>query len=182
MRCGRLLRELFHLLYALGALWALGLVVIAAVIARRFWLALAVSISGVLAWLLARILNEAATAPHYPLSRLALVVAVVSAASPFVARPARRLGGLLAWGVALSALCLSSGAPRDVVGAAVLGWGVSGLVHLIAHPSGTPPAARSVPHSTISGSSTASWSLPSGGCPVRHSCAPTTSRERSPSR
>lgn len=133
------LRDLARFVYALGGLWALALVVVAAVVARRFVLALAVSISGGLAWLLARVINEAGTAPHYPLSRLALVVAVVSAASPFVARPARRLGELLEWGVVFSALCLGVGAPRDALAAALLGWGVAGLIHLaFGSPAGHP--------------------------------------------
>jgi uncharacterized membrane protein YbhN (UPF0104 family) len=132
-------RELSRLIYAVGALWAVGLVVVAAVVVRRFGLALGVAISGGLAWLLARLIHEAGSAPHYPLARLALVVAIVSAASPFVARPARRLGALLAWGVALSALCLGAGAPRDVLGAVLLGWGTSGLVHLaFGSPLGRP--------------------------------------------
>src|SRR5262249_32878338 len=108
-------------------------------VARRFWLALAVAVSGALAWLIARAIHDAGSAPHYPLARVALVVAMVSAAAPFVARPARRLGELLAWGVALSALCLGVGAPRDALAAALLGWGVAALIHLaFGSPAGHP--------------------------------------------
>jgi hypothetical protein len=52
------LRSLFEALYRLGALWAVGLVVAAALVARRWRLARDLLVSGALAWALGRILGE----------------------------------------------------------------------------------------------------------------------------
>ena len=46
------LESFFRLLYAVGALWALALVVVAAVVARRWRLARDLAIGGLLTWVL----------------------------------------------------------------------------------------------------------------------------------
>src|SRR5215470_9292368 len=49
------LDSLFRLLYGIGALWALGLVVVAALIAKRWRLARDMAVGGVVTWALGRL-------------------------------------------------------------------------------------------------------------------------------
>src|SRR5690349_11780876 len=104
------LESFFRGLYAVGALWALGLVVLAALVARRWRLARDMAIGGVAAWALARFIGalvvENASLKHaldvttrigddslaFPAVRVAVIVAVISVASPYLTRPVRRLG------------------------------------------------------------------------------------------
>ena len=80
----------------------------------------------------------------FPLVRLAIVTAVVSAAAPYVTRPTRRLGQFLVLALALSAMYLGTGYPSDILAALFLGWGVAALVHLVfGSPGGRPTAPRS---------------------------------------
>jgi undecaprenyl-diphosphatase len=70
---------------------------------------------------------------------LAVLVAIVVAASPFLTRPTRRLGGLLVISLAFAAMYLGTAYPIDLLGALVLGWGVGAAVHLIfGSPGGRP--------------------------------------------
>ena len=55
------LESLFRLIYALGALWAVGLVVVAAVVARRWRLARDLALGGVVTWVLARFIDRKST-------------------------------------------------------------------------------------------------------------------------
>src|SRR3954469_23539519 len=51
------LAPLFQLLYRFGALWAVGLVVVAALVARRWRLARDMAIAGLVSWFLARLIG-----------------------------------------------------------------------------------------------------------------------------
>lgn len=115
------LAPLFRGLYRLGTLWAVGLVVVAALVARRWRLALVLSIAGLLAWGTARAIGQIVVAheafahsvriaasfggsPAFPAVRLAVTVAVISAASPYVARPTRVFGWTLVLGLGVAAM------------------------------------------------------------------------------
>jgi uncharacterized membrane protein YbhN (UPF0104 family)/tRNA A-37 threonylcarbamoyl transferase component Bud32 len=150
------LAPFFDLLYRFGALWALGLVVVAAVIARRWRLARDMAIAGVAAWFLARLIwvivvgdssimkgidyaSRFDETPSFPLVRLAVIVAVIAVASPYLTRPIRRLGQVLILLLALAALYLGTGLPDAAFAAVVLGWGVAAIVHLVfGSPGGRP--------------------------------------------
>ncbi len=155
------LSSLFTLLYRLGALWAVGIVVIAALVARRWRLARDLAISGALAWFLARLIgalvvSEASLTksldvvtrfgddtPSFPLVRLAVIAAVIFTASPYLTRPIRRLGQLLMITLALSAMYLGTGFPDSILAALFLGWGVAAVVHLaFGSPGGRPTSAQ----------------------------------------
>lgn len=103
---------LFQFLYRFGALWAVGLVVAAALFARRWRLARDMAIAGVAAWFLARLIGVVVVGnasimhgldyarrfddtPTFPVVRLTVIVAVVAVASPYLTRPMRRIGQLL---------------------------------------------------------------------------------------
>ncbi len=155
------LESLFRLLYDLGALWALGLVVVAALVARRWRLARDMAVGGVLAWVLGRAIgaivvenaslkqtldvvtrvgNDSAA---FPAVRLAVIVAVISVASPYLTRPVRRLGELLVLLIAIASLYLGTTLPDGALAAVALGWALAALVHLaFGSPGGRPTTAQ----------------------------------------
>ncbi len=150
------LEPLFRALQGLGALWAVGLIGAAALVARRWRLARDLSLCGLVAWAIARVLGSYVVGhaglraslrtltrpgftPSFPLVRLSILVAVVAAAGPYVGRPARRLGQSLVVANALSAMYLGIAFPKDLLGGLVLGWGVAAAVHLLfGSPGGRP--------------------------------------------
>ena len=150
------LDDLFRLAYGLGTLWGLGLVLVAALIGRRWRLARDLALAGLLAALLSRLIGAVVSgdsttealqatvrlgsaSPSFPATRLAVIVGVVAAAGPYVARPTRRTGVLFATIMALSAMYLGVALPNSVVAAAVLGWGSAAVVHLaFGSPGGRP--------------------------------------------
>jgi uncharacterized membrane protein YbhN (UPF0104 family)/tRNA A-37 threonylcarbamoyl transferase component Bud32 len=154
------LRTLFRGLYRIGALWALGLIVASALVARRWRLARDLFISGALAWAIARALGEFVShgsltksldvvvrfgddSPSFPQVRLAVVTAVVCAASPYLTRPTRYIGQLLVLLLALASMYLGTALPNDLFAAVVLGWGVAAAVHLaFKSPGGRPTSAQ----------------------------------------
>jgi undecaprenyl-diphosphatase len=154
------LQPLFELLFRFGALWALGLVVVAALVARRWRLARDLAIAGGVSWFLARLIGEivvgdsgvfdgidhatrSSITPSFPIVRLAVIVAVIAVASPYLTRPTRRIGQLLILLLALATLYLGIGLPDAAFAAVVLGWGIAAFVHLVfGSPGGRPTAAQ----------------------------------------
>lgn len=150
-------------LFGLGALWTVGLVVAAALLSRRGRLARDLVLAGVGAWAIARALGAfvvdrqglarslqvitrfGSDTPTFPLVRLAIIVAVVSVASPYLGRPARRIGRALVVLTAFAAMYLGVAYPTDVLGGIVVGWGVAAAVHLIfGSPGGRPTPVQIV--------------------------------------
>lgn len=148
-------------LFGVAALWTVGLVVGAALLSRRARLARDLVLAGVGAWAIARVLGAfvverqglaksiqvitrfGTDTPTFPLVRLAVIVAVVAVASPYLGRPARRIGRTLVLLIAFTAMYLGIAYPTDVLGGLVLGWGVAAAVHLIfGSPGGRPTAAQ----------------------------------------
>lgn len=151
------LHSAFETLDRVGGLWALALVVTAALLARRWRLARDLVVAGAAAWGLARLvgllvvehqsfrasLNEVTrlgnSTPPFPAARLALVVAVVAGASPYLTRPWRRVNAALIVALFIAGLYLGVGYPNDLLGGVVLGWGVAAAVHLLfGSPGGHP--------------------------------------------
>jgi undecaprenyl-diphosphatase len=151
------LNSLFTLMYRAGALWAVGIVVVAALVARRWRLARDLAIAGGLAWFIGRLIGSLAVSENslaksldvvtrfgddtagFPLVRLAVITAVIATASPYLTRPIRRLGQLLILFLALSAMYLGTGLPDGILAALFLGWGVAAAVHLtFGSPGGRP--------------------------------------------
>jgi undecaprenyl-diphosphatase len=154
------LRPVFGAFYRVGFLVAVGLVGAAAVIGRRWRLVRDLALAGVGSAVIARLLNHAVSepphaaalfhlirrwpaGPSFPSNRLALVVGVFAAASPYLARPTRRLLLVVAAGVAIATLYLGAGYPVDVLIGVVVGWGAAAAVHLtFRSPGGRPTAAQ----------------------------------------
>ncbi len=156
------LLPVFRTISAAGTLWALGLVVVAALVGRRWRLALAMLLSGAGGWASARVVGQivvrdeslarslhvitrlSGTTPHFPQVRIALVAAILAAAAPYLSRPTRILGGVLLVGVALAPMYFGNAYPRDVLGGAVLGWGCAAVIALVFGSPGGRPTTRQV--------------------------------------
>jgi undecaprenyl-diphosphatase len=148
------------LFYDLLALWAVALLGFALVLVRRWRLARDVVTAGALAWVLGRLiavyvertdLGHAFTitfdltdVPRFPLVRVAIAVAIVAVASPYLARPTRRIGQTIVVLLALASMYLDRSLPTDVIGAIVLGWGVGALVHFLFGTAARRPTVEQV--------------------------------------
>ncbi|MBV8304837.1 MAG: hypothetical protein JOZ04_11545, partial [Acidimicrobiia bacterium] len=150
----------FHVFRAVATVWALGLAVVAALIGRRWRLARDLVVAGASAWVIAHVLGAwvagdglsssfkavtrvSGVSPHFPIERVALVVAVVATAGPYVTRPTRRLGALFILALVIASMYLGTGLVDDALGAIFLGLGVAAAVHLIfGSPGGRPTAAQ----------------------------------------
>ena len=160
------LLPVFQTAYRLGALWAVGLVVSAAVIGRRWRLARDLLLAGVLAWVVGRLLGQivvehadlgsglravtgAAARPTFPAVRLAVLVAVARAALPYVTRPTRQVGRVFVVGCALAPMYLGSAYPNDVFAGLALGWAIAATVHLVFGSPGGRPTAEQVRRSLL---------------------------------
>jgi glycosyltransferase 2 family protein len=153
--------ELFRALYRLGALWAVGLVVVAALVGRRWHLARDLLLAGIVTLIAARAVGEIVVAhetfghgvrvaagfggsPSFPAVRAAVTVAVISAAGPYVTRATRVVGRVLVVGLAVAALYLGHAYPNDLLAAIVLGWTVAAAVHLLFGSPGGRPTVEQV--------------------------------------
>jgi uncharacterized membrane protein YbhN (UPF0104 family)/tRNA A-37 threonylcarbamoyl transferase component Bud32 len=152
-------RTLFLILYQLAALWTVALMVVTVALLRRWRLARDLAVAGGLAWMLGRLTAffthqtdlwnaikvtfDLTDAPRFPLVRVSVAVAAVLVASPHLTRPTRRIGQGIVAALALSSLYLARGAPTDLLGAIVLGWGVAALVQFVfGTPVGRPTVAQ----------------------------------------
>jgi undecaprenyl-diphosphatase len=148
-------RSLLRLVYELASLWALAIGVAAVVLFGRWRLARDVAVAGAAAWVLGRLLAftvhdtdlagafrivlDARGAPPFPAVRVAMAVAVIAVAGPYLTRPVRRVGQGLVVVLAFTALYLGRGVVTDVFAAMTLGWGVAAAVHLtFGTPLGRP--------------------------------------------
>ena len=154
------LHSLFLAVYRLGGAWVNVLVVAPAVIGRRWRLTRDFALAGSASWIVAVLLNHAvgeptsaatrfdlvsrwSSGPSFPDTRLAVVVGVFAAASPYLARPTRRILVLVVAAVSISALYLGAGYPIDVMAGIAVGVAAAAVVHLVfGSPGGRPTAAQ----------------------------------------
>jgi undecaprenyl-diphosphatase len=145
-----------HLLYSLGALWAVALIIVAVFVGKRRRLARDLFVAGVATWAIARVIIalEGGTslgrsldviftarvyALEFPGTRVAIMAAIVAVGIPYLSRPVRRLGQALVLLMFLSAMYLGLSTLDDVAGAVVLGWTVAAATHLVfGSPAGRP--------------------------------------------
>jgi uncharacterized membrane protein YbhN (UPF0104 family)/membrane-associated phospholipid phosphatase len=147
----------------LGAVAAVPAMAAVALAARRPRLARDLALSGGLAWVLAKVVKglvgEARpvallhgviervvdTGLGYPSGHVAVAAAMVTAAGPWLPRPARRATWWVVWLVALGRMYAGAHLPLDVVGGAALGWAVAAATHLaLGAPGGLPTASAIV--------------------------------------
>lgn len=147
----------FSFVLHLAALWAVALVVAAAVGAKRWRLARDLALAGFLAWAVARLMGtvldsytaglhinvRSKTSTDFPNAPLALVTAVVAAAGPYLTRRVRWFGDLLIVALIPTELYLGVALPKSIACAIVLGWGVAAAVHYaFGSPGGRPTTAQ----------------------------------------
>lgn len=145
----------FRTVFAIGTLWGVALVTVAALLLRRVRLAIAIAGAGVLAWLVARgtgflvarngvgdavdALLHGARLGRYPVVHLAVLAAVILAASPFLSRPLQRTGQALVTLLVLGALVRELGSPNAVFAGLVIAWGSAAAMRLaVGSPAGRP--------------------------------------------
>ncbi len=133
-----------------GAIAAIGLIVIAALLARRPRFIGGVLLVFALTWAAGRALDALIDAPaavgqsvgHYPVYpnlRLSTVAAIFFVASPELTRPARRMAMFLLVLISISLASVTYGYPTGVAGALGLAWFLAAVVHLIlGSPDGAP--------------------------------------------
>jgi undecaprenyl-diphosphatase len=155
------LASAFRLLYRIGALWAVALVVLAALLARRWRLARDLAFGGLATWAIARLIGALVVdgksvsqsldvvtrighdSPDFPAVRLAVITSVIAVASPYLTRPVRRLNQLLILTMAFASLYLGTALPDGALAAVALGWTVAALIHLaFGSPGGRPTTAQ----------------------------------------
>jgi uncharacterized membrane protein YbhN (UPF0104 family) len=146
-------------LLALGYLWGLALVVLAALVAHRLRLAIVIAAAGASAWCAARFLGFAvdgrgawsaltavfstADPGPYPIVRLAVLTAVVVVAAPYLTRPLRRVGQVALLVVVPGSVVLGVGGIDAALGGFAVGWGIAAIVHLtVGSPAGRPTVAQ----------------------------------------
>ncbi len=149
------LSGVFRSLLALGTLWGVTLVTVAALLLRRLRLALALAGAGILAWVAARVVAflvagdavgdalhaafDNSRAGRYPTVHLAVLGAVLLTAAPFLSRPLRRAGTLLLALLVLGALYRELGSPNAVFAGLLIAWGSAAAMHLlVGSPAGRP--------------------------------------------
>jgi glycosyltransferase 2 family protein len=117
------------------------------------WLAVACVLTWVVCVLLGVILGSSAGRPPadalaglntgYPVTQLAVAVAVAATAIPYLSRPVHRLVSLLLTLAVLAGICGGQALPVNAVSSVALGWGVAAAVHLaVGSPLGLPSAAE----------------------------------------
>ncbi|MCJ7437525.1 MAG: flippase-like domain-containing protein [Acidimicrobiia bacterium] len=147
------------ILYDLMALWAIGLLVVAVLLLRRWRLARDLAVAAAAAWAIGRlggfllrntdlahafrVTFDLTNAPRFPLVRVAVAVALVTVASPHLTRPSRRVGQGLVFVLALTAMYLGRAFPTDLLAAIILGWGIAAAVHYaFGTPAGRPTVGQ----------------------------------------
>ncbi len=150
-----LLRTVLAMIYTLALFYALAVVVLLA--ANRRWSALRDLALAALATAAVALTVIASTdalwpavlpeiqepgPPQFPVLRVAIVTAVLVAATPFLARPFRRLGWIVVALVSAAAIALAYGAPAGVIAALGLGMTCGAAVLLaFGSPRGYPDVA-----------------------------------------
>jgi uncharacterized membrane protein YbhN (UPF0104 family) len=175
-------RSLLRAGYTLVSLWAVGIVAVAALLLGRWRLARDAAVAGAIAWLLGRliaytqdhstladalriVLDRRGT-PPFPTVRVAVAVAIITVAGPYLTRPVRYAGQALVAVLALTTMYLGRGLVTDVLAAVALGWGTAAGVRLA---FGTPlhrPTARQVTGALRRMRLNATGVRPLGGQPV----------------
>jgi uncharacterized protein (TIRG00374 family) len=133
------------------------LLVIAGLLVPRLaavrWTALAAAATWGLCIVLGTVLGPAAGRPPaselaglntgYPVTQLAVTIAVAATALPYLSRPMHRMVSFLVTLAALAAVCGGQALPVNAISSMALGWGVAAGLHLaVGSPLGLPSAAE----------------------------------------
>src|SRR5262249_9370529 len=79
----------------------------------------------------------------YPVTQLAVAIAVAATALPYLSRPLHRLVWFLVAVSVLAGVCSGAALPVNAISSVALGWGVAAALHLaVGSPLGLPSAAE----------------------------------------
>src|SRR6516162_7901211 len=148
---------LVTLVFWLGSAGVIVLLVIVGLLVPRLTAVRWTAVAGLLTWgvcaLLGVLLGSAAGRPpvdalaglntDYPVTQLAIAVAVAATALPYLSRPVHRLVSLLLTLAVLAGVCGGQALPVNAISSVALGWGVAAGLHLaVGSPLGLPSAAE----------------------------------------
>jgi uncharacterized membrane protein YbhN (UPF0104 family) len=137
----------------LGSAGVIVCLAVVALLVPRLAAAWRIAVAALLTWatcaLLSAALGAAAGRPasgalagvdtSFPVTQLAVTIAVAATALPYLSRPFHRLVSFLVSMAAVAAVVDGSALPVNAVSSLILGWGVAALVHLAAgSPLGLP--------------------------------------------
>src|SRR6516164_9574312 len=141
----------------LGSAGVIALLVMVGLLVPRLTAVRWTAVAGVLTWvvcaLLGLLLGSAAGRPPvdalagldtgYPVTGLAIAVAVAATMLPYLSRPLHRLVLLLLTLAVLAGVCSGQALPVNALSSIALGWGVAAGLHLaVGSPLGLPSAAE----------------------------------------
>jgi len=141
----------------LGSAGVIALLVIVGLLVPRLTAVRWTALAGALTWgvciLLGVVLGPAAGRPPadalaglnagYPVTQLAVTIAVAATALPYLSRPVHRLVSFLIAVAVLASVCGGEALPVNAVSSVALGWGVAAGLHLVVgSPLGLPSAAE----------------------------------------
>jgi glycosyltransferase 2 family protein len=144
---------LVTVVYDLGAFGITAVLVVLALLARRWGvardIAISVVITAVVGGILILVLGSTGGRPaevligsyhlRFPVLQIAAFMAVTTAALPYLSRGLQRLIELFVALVALAAAVGGHGLPVNVLGSLAIGWGATAIVHLmVGSPLGLP--------------------------------------------
>ena len=150
---------LVTLAFWLGSAGVAVLLVVVGLLVPRLTAVRWIAVAAVLSWgvciLLGAVLGPTAGRPPvselaglnaaYPVTQLAVAIAVAATALPYLSRPMHRLVSFLVAVAALAAVCGGEALPVNAVSSIALGWGVAAGLHLaVGSPLGLPSAAEVV--------------------------------------
>jgi len=141
----------------LGSAGVIVLLVIVGLLVPRLTVVRWMALAGALTWgvclLLGVVLGPTAGRPPadalaglnagYPVTQLAVAIAVAATALPYLSRPVHRLVSFLIAVAVLASVCGGEALPVNAVSSVALGWGVAAGLHLaVGSPLGLPSAAE----------------------------------------
>jgi glycosyltransferase 2 family protein len=147
------IRWLVTSVFWLGSAGVIVLLVILGLLVPRLaairWTAVAAVVTWAVCLLLGEILGPAAGRPatsslagldaRYPVTQLAVTIAVAATALPYLSRPLHRLVALLVALASLAAVVDGTALPVNTISSLALGWGVAAGLHLVTgSPLGLP--------------------------------------------
>ena len=149
------IRWLVTSVFWLGSAGVIVLLVVLGLLVPRLaalrWTALAAVVTWGICLLLGEILGPSAGRPDtgsltgldatYPVTQLAVTIAVAATALPYLSRPLHRLAQVLVAMASVAAVINGSALPVNAISSLALGWGVAAGLHLaVGSPLGLPSA------------------------------------------
>ncbi|HEU5385409.1 MAG TPA: lysylphosphatidylglycerol synthase domain-containing protein [Streptosporangiaceae bacterium] len=148
---------LVTMLFWLGSAGVSVLLAIVGLLVPRLTAARRIAVAALVTWgvciVLGAILGPAAGRPPvselaglnagYPVTQLAVAIAVAATALPYLSRPLHRLVWFLVAVAVLAGVCGGAALPVNAISSVALGWGVAAALHLaVGSPLGLPSAAE----------------------------------------